>query len=108
MGTPTPPNTFAGLSLILDRMAERRDDAAWVAAQAAAPDARFLLLDADGRAFLHADRDAPAWLLGIAHGRPHFLLAPAGDTHAADLETSLHARRASLREAGLLLPADEA
>src|SRR6185437_4140223 len=124
MGTPTPPNTFAGLSLILDRMAERRDDAAWVAAQAAAPDARFLLLDADGRAFLHADRDAlrwldaserkrlcadaPAWLLGIAHGRPHFLLAPAGDTHAAGLETSLHARRASLREAGLLLPADEA
>lgn len=120
----TPLNTFAGLSLILDRMAERRDDAAWVAMQCAAPDARFLLLDGEGRAFLQSDRDAlrwldagerrrlcaeaPAWLLGIADGRPHFLLALEGDAPVTTLEAELSARRASLREAGLLLPADEA
>ncbi|MBN8924643.1 MAG: NADH pyrophosphatase [Rhodanobacter sp. 68-29] len=124
MGAATQGNTFAGLSLILDRMAERRDDAAWVAAQAAAPTARFLLLDADTRAFLQAGHDAlrwldggererlcanaPAWLLGIAGGRPHFLVTLADDADAGTLETRLHARRASLREAGLLLPADEA
>lgn len=120
----TPPNTFAGLSLILDRMAERRDDEAWVAAQAAAPTARYLLLDAEGHAFLHAGRDALRWLdadehhrlgidapmslLGIAGGCPHFLLALEDGAHAAALESSLQARRAGLREAGLLLPADEA
>ena len=120
----TPPNTFAGLSLILDRMAERRDDAAWVAAQAASPTARHLLLDTKGHAFLHAGRDAlrwldanecqrlcadtPASLLGIADGRPHFLLALRDDSQAEALEATLHARRAGLREAGLLLAADEA
>lgn len=120
----TTPNTFAGLSLILDRMAERRDDAAWVAAQVASPTARHLLLDAEGRAFLHTGRDAlrwldtgerqrlcadaPAWLLGIADGRPHFLLTLEDDAHAATLDAGLPARRAGLREAGLLLPADEA
>ncbi|BFI94674.1 MAG: NAD(+) diphosphatase [Rhodanobacter sp.] len=119
-----PSNTFAGLSLILDRMAERRDDAAWLAGQAASPAARHLLLDADGRGFLHADRDALRWLdaeerrqlpddasvslLGIADGRPHFLLALEDETQLAALEAGLRARRASLREAGLLLPADEA
>ena len=124
MGAATQDNTFAGLSLILDRMAERRDDAAWVAAQAVAPDARFLLLDVEGRAYLHADRDAlrwldagerlqlladtPAWLLGVADGRPHFLLPLADDAHSSALESALCARRASLREAGLLLPAAEA
>ena len=29
------PNTFSGLSLILDRVAERRENLAWVAEQAA-------------------------------------------------------------------------
>lgn len=120
----TPPNTFAGLSLILDRMAERRDDAAWLATQAASPTARYLLLDAEDRALLHAGRDALRWLdsgerqqlcgstaaslLGIADGRPHFLLALESDAHVDNLESGLHARRAGLREAGLLLPADEA
>ena len=119
-----PPNTFAGLSLTLDRMAERRDDATWLLGQASAPTARYLLLDAEDRGFLHADRDtlrwldadegrrlcaeAPVSLLGIADGRPHFLLALASDARTATLEAALHARRASLREAGLLLPADEA
>jgi len=120
----TPPNTFAGLSLFLDRMAERRDDAAWLAVQAAAPTARYLLLDAEGHAFLHTDRDAlrwldaderqrlcadaPAWLLGIADGCPHFLLPLADRARVLALEAELPARRAGLREAGLLLPADEA
>ncbi|MFK2877946.1 NAD(+) diphosphatase [Rhodanobacter hydrolyticus] len=120
----TPPNTFAGLSLILDRMAERRDDAEWLGVQAASPTARYLLLDTEGRAFLHVDRDAlrwldaderrrlsidvRAWLLGIADGRPHFLLVLEGDTLIGAAESDLRARRASLREAGLLLPADEA
>ena len=120
----TPPNTFAGLSLILDRMAERRDDAAWVTAQAASPTARYLLLDAEDRAFLRAGHDALRWLdagehhrlgidapmslLGIADGYPHFLLALEDGAHAAALESGLQARRAGLREAGLLLPADEA
>ncbi len=120
----TPPNTFAGLSLTLDRMAERRDDAAWLLGQASAPTARYLLLDPEGHGFLHAGRDAlrwlaadegrqlcadaPASLLGIADGRPHFLLALESDARIAALEAELHARRVSLREAGLLLPADEA
>ena len=46
MGASTQGNTFAGLSLILDRMAERRDDTAWLAAQAVAPDVRSRLLAA--------------------------------------------------------------
>jgi NAD+ diphosphatase len=124
MSATTTPNTFAGLSLILDRMAERRDDAAWLAAQAASPTARHLLLDSEGRTFLHADRDAlrwldpgerqrlyadtPAALLGIADGRPYFLLALAEDARTEPPEAALSARRAGLREAGLLLPADEA
>jgi len=125
--TPTPPlNTFAGLSLILDRVAERRDDTAWVNDQAASSAARYLLLDAEGRAFLQRDRDAlrwldaderqrlagelPASLLGLAHGRPCFLLAlaPEQAARAESLETTLHARRAGLRDAGLLLDAGEA
>jgi NAD+ diphosphatase len=118
------PNTFAGLSLILDRTAERRDDHDWVGEQARSPAARYLLLDADGAAFLHHGGDAlrwldaverqhlfgevPASLLGMAGERPHFLLVLDDDSRSATLETALGARRAGLREAGLLLPADEA
>lgn len=118
------PNTFAGLSLILDRVAERRDDPAWVAAQAASPGARCLLLDGSGTAFLRRDRASLRWLdaderrrlfgervpnlLGVAGGRPHFMLALDDDARVAALEAALDARRMGLREAGLLLPADEA
>jgi NAD+ diphosphatase len=119
-----PPNTFAGLSLILDRIAERRDESAWIAEQARSTEARYLLLDAAGDAFMHRDREALRWLdtheraqwladvsttlLGIADQRPHFLLA-LDDAHRIDqLESTLDARRMNLRSAGLQLAADEA
>ncbi|MFC5583081.1 NAD(+) diphosphatase [Rhodanobacter terrae] len=119
-----PPNTFAGLSLILDRIAERRDESAWIAEQARSTDARYLLLDAAGEAFMHRDREALRWLdtheraqwladvpstlLGIADQRPHFLLA-LDDTHRiGELENAFDARRMNLRSAGLQLAAGEA
>jgi len=118
------PNTFAGLSLILDRIAERRDESAWLAEQANSTEARYLLLDAAGEAFMRRDREALRWLdtheraqwlddvpttlLGIADQRPHFLLV-LDDAHRIDeLENALDARRMNLRSAGLKLAADEA
>src|SRR5690606_40830953 len=93
------------------------------AAQAHADTARYLLLDATGEAFIRRDgnalrwldageraqwlADTPASLLGIAHERPHFLLV-TGDREQGDaLEVALDARRLSLRNAGLLLPAED-
>ncbi|MGC1551051.1 MAG: NAD(+) diphosphatase [Rhodanobacter sp.] len=124
MGTPPPINTFAGLSLILDRVAERRDEHDWVQALASSTDARYVLLDASDQAFLqhthealrwlsadeyqHLLGDVPTSLLGIADNRPHFLISLDDDARASTLEASLGARRMSLREAGLRLPADEA
>ena len=88
---PPRTNIFAGLSLSLDRSAERRDEAGWIAEQAGSAAARFLLLDTAGQAYLQRDRDAlrwldageratllgelPASLLGVAAQRPHFMLA---------------------------------
>ena len=119
-----PANTFAGLSLVLDRVAERRDDSAWIAEQARSAQARYLLLDAAGEAFLQSDHEALRWLdvsererwfddlptslLGIADGRPHFLLVLDDPARITAMETALGARRVSLRAAGLLLPAHEA
>lgn len=118
------PNTFSGLSLILDRVAERREDLAWVAEQAASPFARYLLLDGLGEAYLRNDGDALRWLdagererllgdvkaslLGFADGRPHFMLAVDDADRATELDAPLGAHRAGLRDAGLCLPADEA
>ncbi len=117
-------NTFAGLSLILDRVSEYRDDTDWVAAKAHAPDARYLLLDPAGDAFLHRDQETLRWLtaaererllphaswslLGIADGRPYFMLLLDKGDDAATLESALDAQRMGLREAGLRLAADEA
>lgn len=117
-------NTFAGLSLILDRIAERRDETGWIAEQGRSTAARYLLLDAAGEAFLRRDDerlrwlssdereqwlgDLPATLLGIADQRPYFLLAMKDARGIAALEDALDARRASLRSAGLQLPADQA
>lgn len=118
------PNTFSGLSLILDRVAERRENLAWVAEQAASPLARFILLDGLGETYLRNDGEALRWLsagereallgdvkaslLGFADDRPHFVLALDDAHRAAALEAPLGAHRASLRDAGLRLPADEA
>ncbi|MEO8810399.1 MAG: NAD(+) diphosphatase [Rhodanobacter sp.] len=117
-------NTFAGLSLVIDRTAERRDEAAWIAAQARSDTARHLLLTAHGEAFLRSDGDALRWLdadererwfadaptilLGTALGRPHFLLVADDPARFDALDEALDARRMSLRGAGLLLGADEA
>jgi NAD+ diphosphatase len=117
-------NTFAGLSLVLDRNAEHRDDAEWVEQRARSDDARFLLIDSAGEALLHRDRPALRWLdasereqftgqtfatfLGLAADRPLFMLAIGEAFDVAGLEMLLGAKRAGLREAGLLLAADEA
>jgi NAD+ diphosphatase len=122
--TATKLNTFAGLSLILDRVAEQRDAADWVATKAAAPDARYLLLDAAGDTFLQEDKEALRWLdagergrllphascslMGIVDGQPRFMLVLDENDDVSTLEAALRARRMGLREAGLLLAADEA
>ncbi|MFI4959746.1 MAG: NAD(+) diphosphatase, partial [Lysobacterales bacterium] len=103
------PNTFAGLSLILDRIAERRDESAWIAEQANSTEARYLLLDAAGEAFMQRDREALRWLdtndrmqwlgdvpptlLGIADQRPYFLLVLDDAQRIDELERALGARR---------------
>jgi NAD+ diphosphatase len=120
----TKLNTFAGLSLILDRVAEHRDAYEWVAAKVSSPDARYLLLDAAGDAFLRKDEEALRWLdagererllahaswslLGIVDEQPHFMLLLDPNDDIAALEEALNARRVGLREAGLRLAADEA
>ncbi|TPG06381.1 NAD(+) diphosphatase [Rhodanobacter glycinis] len=117
-------NTFAGLSLILDRIAERRDESAWITEQARSTDARYMLLDAAGEAFMRRDREVLRWLdtgerdqwlgdlshtlLGIADQRPHFLLMLDDAADVDSLEEILGARRMNLRSAGLQLPAQEA
>lgn len=122
--TQPRPNTFAGLSLILDRAAERRDQFGWIAEQARLPQARYLLLDAGGEAFMHRDRemlrwlssherdaliaDVPASLLGLADGVPYFMLSLNEPALGEALDATLDARRMPLRAAGLSLPAYEA
>ncbi len=123
-GTSPPTNTFAGLSLVLDRIAEHRDETAWIAEQGRSADARYLLLDAADEVFMQRDVDAlrwmdaaererwlgdlPATLLGIAANRPHFMLVLENSRRIDELTIALDARRMSLRAAGLQLPADEA
>src|SRR6185312_9511645 len=74
----------------------------------------FLLRNGDALRWLDAsERErwfayAPASLLGIAHGAPHFLLVADDPSRRTELEDALDARRMSLRSAGLLLGADEA
>jgi NAD+ diphosphatase len=117
-------NTFAGLSLILDRVAERRDESVWISELAASDSARYLLIDPLGQTYLLAGGDALRWLdsgererllgdvkasfLGLTGERPNFLLALDDDKRADELEHALGARRAGLRDVGLLLSADEA
>jgi NAD+ diphosphatase len=120
----TNPNTFAGLSLLLDRVSEHRDNADWVAAKERSPDAHYILIDLAGDAFLQRDEERLRWLnadererllphascslLGIANDKPYFMLLLDDSHDSAALESALDARRMGLREAGLLLPADDA
>ena len=105
-------NTFAALGL--ERAAERRDDAQWLAAQRASSDARYVVFDGEGRAPVCGDRllsvrsdavaaNAQASLLGLDDGAPVFLLrepvAPG---------TLQEAEWIGLREAGVRLPASDA
>jgi NAD+ diphosphatase len=124
--TPRTPraNTFAGLSLILDRVAERRDETEWVQAHGESADARYLLLDRAGETWLQAGEpglrwldaserhrllpDTPATLLGLIGPRPHFLLTLDEQAQPESFDAALGARRANLRSAGLMLPAAEA
>lgn len=117
-------NTFAGLSLTLDRMSERRDETDWVDQQARAALARYIVLDESGQTFLLPEEDTlrrldfrersdwlgdvRATLLGLAGEQPHFLLALDDPERARALEEILGARRANLREAGLNLERHEA
>ncbi len=121
---PARPNCFAGLSRTLDRSSERRSDSTWIAARAHSAQARYLLLDANGDAFLQRDHAAlrtlddderrhlldelvPS-LLGVLDGCPWFLLALNAVDDATTLETALGARRMTLRAAGLQLSAEQA
>lgn len=121
VATRARENVFAGIDI--DRMSERRDDRLWVEEREAQPDTRFLVLDAEGRAFVLAESDAPQWMspamraerfgdipstfLGLAAGRAWFALVV--DEAQAELFVSLTgARRMSLREAGLILDAFDA
>jgi NAD+ diphosphatase len=105
-------------------MSERRDQEAWIAEQAAHAGARYLPIDPSGESYLRHDTESLRWLsdaerrelfgdaavslLGIAGGRPHFLLALEDRQPLDALEQRLGARRIGLREAGMRLRADEA
>jgi NAD+ diphosphatase len=114
-------NVFAALSL--DRAAERREDAAWLAQQAQAERARFVLIRSDGRALVDAELrglrtlsagervklfgDADATFLGSAQEAEHFALS-ADDAVAERIAAELGAQYLDLRSAGLKLPGFDA
>ncbi len=116
-----PENVFAGLSL--DRNAEQRDDADWIAAQLADPRARFVLLGAEGHALAQRDVDALRVILAneravlLPAATPSYLGADdAGPLFALSAESKDAARVAAelggdfidLRSAGVRLEAFEA
>ncbi|HST27611.1 MAG TPA: NAD(+) diphosphatase [Rudaea sp.] len=113
-------NAFAALEL--DRASDLREDESWLAAHAHSAQARFLLLDADGRALLSADRRR-LFDVGrddrerLASGEPSFLGSAGGVDHfALALDAEAAARAAAetggafvdLRSAGASLPAFDA
>jgi NAD+ diphosphatase len=105
-------NTFAALGL--QRAAEYRDDAGWLAAMRSSRQARFVSFDREGRAPVRDDRlqllpadavapDAHASLLGLDDRAPVFLLRdPMGAEALGAVEWI------GLREAGVRLPATDA
>lgn len=114
-------NPFAALEL--DRGAERRDDAAWIADRAQAPQARFTVVDPEGRALLSADRTrlhqlASAQAMRLApHDSRSYLGSSGSGEHFlvrvdAAAATSVRAECAGefldLRQAAACLPAFDA
>jgi len=117
-----PTNVFAGLAL--DRNAEQRDDAEWIASQLADPRARFVLLGAEGHALAQRDVDAlrmiaavewtallpdatPSYLGVDDAGGPFFALS-AESKEAARVAAELGGDFIDLRSAGTRLQAFEA
>lgn len=120
-GAASRLNTFADITL--DRAAEYRDDAVWLAEREAALDSRFLWLDEAGRMPVDSATGVPRWLdagermrwcpsasaslLGVSADRAHFLLRSA----ASDLPAVLNAdgiEWIGLRQAGARLDAFDA
>ena len=113
-------NAFAALEI--DRASELREDEGWLAEHARSAQARFLLLDAEGRALLSADRrrlfsvdhdsgarlssTAPSFL-GRAGSSDHFALTLDADA-AARVVAETGGAFADLRSAGASLPAFDA
>jgi NAD+ diphosphatase len=113
-------NAFAALEL--DRASESREDSAWLAEHASSPQARFVLLDPDGKALLSADcrrllqpgiddcatlnPDSPSFL-GSAGETDHFALALDAEA-AARVAAAAGGVFADLRSAGASLPAFDA
>ena len=88
-------NVFSGL--VLDRNAEQRDDADWIAAQLADPRARFLLLGAEGHAL--AQRDVDALRVIVAEERTMLLPAATPSYLGADETGPFFALNAESRDA---------
>src|SRR3982751_4270842 len=116
-----PINVFADLPL--DRNAEQRDDAEWIAAQLSDPRARFVLLGSEGHALAQRDIDAlrviaaaeraallpdamPSYL-GADESGPFFALS-AESKDAARVAAELGGDFIDLRSAGVRLQAFEA
>lgn len=114
-------NAFAALEL--DRASDLREDKDWLAAHAHSANARYLLLDSDGRALLGVDRgslfqfdgdsrarlvpDAAPSFLGRSGACDHFALTLDAPT-AARIASESGGAFADLRGAGSSLPAFDA
>ena len=114
-------NTFS--SLILDRAADQRDDAEWIAERRGRTTSRFIALRNDGRALVTADGrtlrplttgELPriadidiAAFLGSAHDSDYFV-ARLDDASADRIANDFSAGFLDLRSAGLAMPAFDA
>lgn len=115
-------NIFGGLSL--DRCTERRPDANWIEQAWQSRAARFVVLDAEGKALTRADHSALHFLDGSTRSRwfddakpvllgvdgqqlPYFALN-ADSAQGEVLATAHECGRLDLRRAGLELPAFDA
>jgi NAD+ diphosphatase len=114
-------NVFAGTAL--DRLAERRDDVAWLGENSRSDAARFVLLRADGRALVDESQrqlrslsgsererllgETEPVFLGAALEKNHFAVS-VDDATAERIAGELKAGFMDLRSAGLRLPGFDA